>query len=72
MSQNLRPVRARGRTKPFVLALRLLLHDELYRYVVKALHTATVASTIALYPPSRVFQRKPPDISKEEISLRAG
>ena len=40
-----------------------------YKYVVKALHTATVASTLSSYPPNRVLQRRPPDINKEEKLL---
>ena len=40
-----------------------------YKQVVKALHTATVANTLASYPPNRVLQRRPPDISKEEKLL---
>ena len=41
----------------------------LYKTTIKSLHTAAVKSVLSSYPPNKVLNTPPPEISKEEESL---
>ena len=43
---------------------------ETYKKALKGLHTQAVQRTISSYPPNRIPQTKPPEISPDEENLR--